>query len=738
LPKIGERKKISPSQNQGKVKISEISRRDFLKIGATAVGAGIVTSTLGTKAPLFASALPAEHVDREVDSCCQFCQVRCTTKVQVKDGRVVNVYGNPDNFWTGGAMCPKGKSMVELTYSPHRLLYPLIREGSKWKRISYQQGLDLVAERILNVREDFPDDYAHRVAMLEPLWESRESELAAKMALRLAGFPDLCSPGDTCIGSSATALRICMGSGVSPTTLDEILNAEIAVLFGANIAEIYPPYMRWINLAREKGVKIVYLDPRRTPTSNFCDLQLMPRPGTDGALVLGIIRVLIQENLYDRDYVTSHVNGFGELAQAAEPYTPERVSEITWIPANKVLNFARSLGRSKRTIVWMGGSISRYTNSMQTVRTIIALQAITGNLSGPGKGIMNVQGGKPGGAEEFEEIYRDPNLTPGLNFRKVLYNMKRGTVNVLLLNGSYRRYPDTNGVREAISKVDFVVYRGFFMDEEAQLAHLIIPATMVYESEGSQYGAQRQVVWRSRAIPRPGETVEDWRFYCDLGKRINKDAFPDVKRAEDIYESLRKVSPTWKGMPIERLRESPTGITWPCPSLDQPDTRGTLYPENRFLTADGKVQLNIPALGSIGWQEPKGSPKSDPKKGKEFPLIFTQGKVVQHWQHTYTNWSSYMAQFSEGNYVQAHPETVGGLGAKDGDWVFLETTIGKLRARLKLTKSILPGVVWTPSHPASASPVPENSGDSINSIIPNYWDKVSAQFNGFGCRLTKA
>ena len=735
---MGERKKISSSQNQGKVKIPEIDRRDFLKIGATAVGAGILSSTLGTKAPLFAAPLPAEYVDREVNSCCQFCQVRCTTRVQVKDGRVVNVYGNPENFWTGGAMCPKGKSMVELTYSPHRLLYPLMREGDKWKRISYQQALDLVAERILKVKEDFPDNYAHRVAMLEPLWESRESELAAKTALRLAGFPDLCSPGDTCIGSSATALRICLGSAVSPTTLDEILNAERAVLFGANIAEIYPPYMRWINLAREKGVKIVYLDTRRTPTSNFCDIQLMPRPGTDGALVLGIIRLLIKEDLYDRDYVASHVNGFEELTQAVEPYTPEKVAEITWIPAHEVVTFARSLGRSKRTIVWMGGSISRYTNSMQTVRVIVALQALTGNLSGPGKGIMNVQGGKPGGDEEFMEIYRDPNLAPRLNFRKVLYNMERGRVKVLLLNGSYRRYPDTNRVKAAISKVDFVVYRGFFMDEEAQLAHLIIPATMVYESEGSQYGAQRQVVWRNRVIPRPGQTVEDWRFYTDLGKKISGGAFPPVNSAEEIYELLRKVSPTWKGIPIERLKKSPTGITWPYPSPDQPETRGTLYPENRFLTPDGKVQLHIPALGPIRWKEPRGSPRSHPKNSSEFPLIFSQGKVVHHWQHTYTNWSSYMAQFSEGNYVQAHPETVRDLGFKDGDWVYMETGVGKLKARLKLSKSILPGVLWTPSHPSPASPVPGNSGSSINSIIPSYWDKVSAQFNGFGCRLTRA
>jgi formate dehydrogenase major subunit len=284
---------------------------------------------------------------------------------------VVNVYGNPDNFWTGGAMCPKGKSVVELTYSPHRILHPLIRKGEKWEKISYDSALKLVAEKILEIKKSYPEDYAHHLAMFEPLWESRESELAAKLAFNMAGFPDICSPGDACIGNTATTLRLCLGSGISPTTLKEILDTEILLLFGANIAEIYPPYMRWISLAKEKGVKIIHLDPRCTPTSNFSDIHIMPRPGTDGALVLGIIRILIEEDLYDKSYVDLHVNGFKELAEAAMPYTLKKVEEITWVPAEKVMALARMLGKSSQTIAWMGGSISRYTNAMQTVRLII-------------------------------------------------------------------------------------------------------------------------------------------------------------------------------------------------------------------------------------------------------------------------------------------------------------------------------------------------------------------------------
>jgi anaerobic selenocysteine-containing dehydrogenase len=721
-----------------KARNSGISRRDFMKAGALAVGGGVLSSSLGPRAIVFGAPLPSKYVDREVEGCCQFCQVRCTTKIQIKNDRVVNVYGNPENFWTGGAMCPKGKSMVELTYSPHRLLHPLLRDGDNWKQISYQDALNLVSERILKVKRDYPREYAHRVALFEPLWESRESELAANMALKLAGFPDFCAPGDGCIGNTAVTLRLCLGSANSPSTLDEILNTETLVLFGANIAEMYPVYTRWLDMARKKGVKIVFLDPRTTPTSNFCDFQLKPRPGTDGALTLGLIHILLEEDLYEHAYVDEHVDGFDDVVKAAESYTPEKVSEITWVPVGDIHMLAGILGKSKRTILWIGGSISRYTNAMQTARIIIALQAMTGNLSGTGKGIMNVQGGKPGGSEEFEEKYRARNLSYSLNFRKVLFNMSRKKLDVLFLNSSYRRYPDAHRVREAISNVDLVVYRGFFMDEEAQLAHLIIPGTMVFESEGSQYGTQRQVVWRNRAIPRLGETVEDWRFYTDLGKRICDGRFPPVNNAEEIYQLFFEEAPTWKGITLERLKESPTGITWPYPDATKPEARGTLYPDDRFLTPSGKVVLRIPALGPIRWEEPKGSPVGRKKDSGEYPLVFSQGKVAWHWQQTYTNWSSFMGQFSDGNYVVSHPKTVRDLDIKDGDRVYLETKIGKIEATLRVSELILPGIVWTPSHPSPANPVKGNTGETINTIIPFYWDKVSAQYNGFGCRLSKA
>jgi formate dehydrogenase (coenzyme F420) alpha subunit len=722
------------SEEKGKVRVS---RRTFLKIGA--LGAGAAALPALEKGPARAAGSDTvQRIDREVPSACEFCQVRCTTFVQVRDDRVVNVYGNPGNFWTEGGMCPKGQSMVELTYSPHRLLHPLKKVKSGWKKITYKEALDLTAEKILNVKKEFPDDYAHRVVLFASLWNSREAEVAAEQAMNLAGFPDICGTGETCIGSSSTALRLCLGSPNSTTTVDEMLNAELVLLFGANIAETYPLYIRWIDRAREKGTKVLYVDPRRTPTSNHCDEQIMGRPGTDGALALGLIRFLAKENLYDKAFVKAHVNGMDEVIAAAEAYTPEEVARITWIPAAKVEELARRLGTSKRTIFYLGGSISRYANGIQTIRALIALQAMTNNLGGPGKGIMNSQGGgKAGGRETFSGVKERDDLPPAFNFRKVITAMNRKQVKVLLLSSSYRRYPDLKRVRKAVSNVDFVVYRGFFMDEEASLSHLIIPPTTTYESAGSQWGGQRQVTWRDRIIPPAGETVADWRFYSDLGKKINGDAYPTVETAEEIYNLVRRDSDDWKGLTIERLRKDPTGIGWPCPSEEHPGTRGSMFPDNKFRNPDGKVEFRTPALGPVEWTEPEGSPYGEWEGKKKFPLVLIHGKVVQHWQQTFTAWSAYMAQFSDGNAVQIHTKTAKSIGLKDGDSAYLETEVGKIRVKVRVSELILPGIVCTSGYPTKESPYAGNKGEPINLVIPFYWDKVTAQYNGCGCRLAK-
>lgn len=727
--------KINASESLKK-KSTGITRRDFIKAGAAVAAGSALPVANGQAVSAKNATLPPTPLDRTVASFCMLCQARCALDVQVSGGKVINVYGRP-NEWTAGKMCPKGQSMVELTYHPDRQLHSMLRKGDSWQKISYKQAVELAAEKIIKVKTDFPDNYTHRLAVFAPLWESREGELAALMTFRMAGFPDFSHSGDTCIINAGIALDTCLGTMIAETTHDELPNAEVVVLFGANIAELYPTCMHWLQKAHDKGTKLIYIDPRKTPTGAQCDLVLRPRPGTDGALVMGILNYLISNDLYDKDYVKTHINGFELVSEPVKEYTIEKVAGITRLRPEEILNLYEILGRSRRTIAWISGAISRYTNGIQTARAIIAMQAITRNIAGTGKGILHFQSGKPGGGEAFEEKYSMPEMSTGLHFRKMLNLMERGYIKVLMMDASYRRYPDANRVRKAIGKVDFVIHRGFFQNDDFRISHLFIPGTMGFETEGSQYGLNRQVVWREKVIEPLGETVPEWRFYTDLGKLIHGDAYPNVQSPADIYELMRGMSPTWGGMSLDRLRESASGIIWPCPSPDGPDGRGTLFRGERFWTESGKIELYLPAMGPLAWTEPQGSPLGDDEDAKKFPLIFTQGKVVHQWQHSMTTWSRYMAQFSDGNSVRIHPETAQTLNLSEGDSALLETEVGSMPVKVTITGTVLPGVVWTPSYPDPGSSISGNAGQAVNSIIPGYWDKVGAQHNGFGCRLAK-
>jgi anaerobic selenocysteine-containing dehydrogenase len=715
-----------------------VSRRTFIKLGVTSLS-GALLSESGTDARAMgtASVPPNLAPERSVKSYCPFCQVRCTYQAQIRDGKIVSLIGEAGNRWTGGGMCPKGMSIVELVNSPHRITEPRLRTASGWQTISYAAAVDLVAEKLTAARAKHGPAVAQRLALTAPLWDCRESELAALMTLRLAGGVNVMHSGEVCISTASSMFSTLLGTGNSTTTVNQIVNAATVVLFGANISETYPPYSRWLDKARAAGVNILYVDCRKTQTSGFCSRQLMPLPGTDGVLALGAVKYFIDSGACDQDYVARTTTGFDTLAKDVAGYDPAKVASLTGLSPAEIEDFYRTLAASRRTIVWLGGSLSRYAGGSATIRAIIAMQAVLNNLAGPGKGLLTMEGGKPEGEDEFIDQACGPAPGSGVNFRRLLAAMKKGDVDVLFLNSSYRRYPDGNGVREALKSVGFVVHRGFFPTEELDVTHLFVPATFSPESQGSHYGAEKQVVWRDKCVDAPGSCVPDWQFYRDVGRKIAPDRYPKFDSPEELFELFRQTVPSWRGITLERLKASPDGVVWPAESEDAPERTGSLFPEDgRMLTANGRHDFAPKMLGPIVWSPPKGSPKG-PDRDEKYPLILIQGKIVTQWQQTLTNFAASLAQFSSGRYVLLHPDTARGLGIGQGEEVLLETAFGSVEARAELAGTILPGVVFTPSHFAGSSPFPQTRSTPINDILPNYWDRVSAQFNGLGCTLKK-
>lgn len=718
--------------------MSHLSRRQFIQLGlaATTLSPALAASLSSQGALQGAVAHAAEPGRvRSVKGFCPFCQVRCTWYAQVQNNTITSITGDSRNRWTGGAMCPKGLSLMELVQSPYRLVRPLLRVArgkEEWKAISYAEAIDLVAEKLGAALKK--SDGVKRVALTAPLWDCRESELAALMTLRKAGVVNVMPPGEVCISTASNVLNMLLGANTSTTTVDQITHAETLVLWGVNLSETYPPYTRWLDKARADGVDIVGVDCRATATTAWTKTRLMPLPGTDGALALGAIRHILETSSYSPEAIERLSTGFDLVQKGVAQWTPARVANTCGLPEAQIADFYAKLAKSRRTIIWMGGCLSRYTNGIQTVRSLITLQALRDNLIGSGRGVLTMEGGKPEGEKEFIDAVCGPVDGESINFRRLLASLKKGDMDVIFLNSSYRRYPDCNAVAEALKKAHFVVARGFFKTEEMDVADLFVPAAFGPESAGSHYGAEKQVVWRDKCVDAPGECVSDWQFYRDIGRKLFPD-YPDFSDPAELCDRFCATVPSWQGMSVDSLRASPDGIVWPLPRKDAQERTGSIFTD-KVHTENGKIPFNHKLLGNYTWTAPKGSPYG-PDFDPNFPLVLTQGKVVTQWQQTVTNFAASLAQFSSGRTVQVHPETAQSCGVANNDRVLLETSLGGIEARAVVTPTIRPGVVFTASHFAESSPHAQTRSKAINSILPNSWDRISAQFNGVGCRLVK-
>lgn len=715
------------------------TRRHFLKLSAALLAGG--AAVVGKESPAHGmgfSANTAQGPVREVKGYCPFCQVRCTYQARVRDGRVLSLTGEKGNDWTGGAMCPKGMSIVELMESPYRITEPMRRNArGEWERISYAEAVTMVADRMAAVMKEHGKAAANRIAMTMPLWDCRESEIAALMTLRIAGSVHAMPPGESCVSSASNMLGLMTGVNCGSTKVDEVLKAETLVLWGANVCDLYPPYSRWLEAARAKGVNILYLDPRQTRTSLLANRQWRPLPGTDGALAIGAIRYLLETGGVDEERARAQIEDYDTLSEDVAAFTVEKVAAVTGLPADEITQLYALLAQSRRTIVWLGGSLSRYTNGIIGLRAIILLQALRDNLIGEGRGMLTFQSGKPAGDEDFVDHYFGETKTPKMNFRRLRNTMEKGQLDILFLNSSYRRYPDSKGVRKAIDKVPFVVHCGFFLTEETEAADLFVPATFGPESQGSGYGNEQQVVWREKMVQAPGSCAPSWQFYRDIGRKLDPERYPDFKDPEALYRLFSALVPSWKGMPIERLRQAPGGLIWPLPTLDAQESRGSVFTEGRLLTPSGTMKARDTLFGKLSqWDFPKGSPLGK-DRNEGFPLVLTQGKQLWHWQQTLTNFSRAVAQFSNGRFICVHPDTARHLGLAQNDRVLLETAMGGLEGWIDITDHVLPGTIFTPSNVNATTPLSENRGEHISSILPNYWDRISCQHNGVGCRLKK-
>lgn len=502
-------------------------------------------------------------------------------------------------------------------------------------------------------------------------------------------------------------LAATFGSGAMTNSIEEIDNADMLLVIGSNTTEAHPVIGSAMKRAvKFNGTKLVVVDPRLTELAERSMIHLKPKFGTDVAYINGLMNVIISEGIYDKEYVEGRTEGFEELKKAVEKYTPEYVEEITGIPADKLREVARIYATSEKAMIFYTMGITQHTTGTDNVKSVANLAMLTGHVGkestgvNPLRGQSNVQGAcdmgclpnfYPGYQKTTDEAVKAkfekawgvglPDGV-GLTIVEIMHATHEGEIKGLYVMGEnpVLSDPDSNFVRSALEKADFLVVQDIFMSETAELADVILPAATFVEKEGSLTNSERRVQLWHKAIEPIGDSRPDWEIICDISSRMGYEM--NYESPAQVMDEIAKLTPIYGGMSYDRLGGE--GLQWPCLDKEHPGTK--------FLHK-GKFSRGLGLFHAIEFKPPYELPDD------EYPFILSTGRMLYHF-HTGT-----VSRRSEGinelvpeGTVDINPADAKELGLSDGEMAEVSSRRGKVVVKVKLSKRSPKGSVFMTFH----------------------------------------
>lgn len=664
-------------------------------------------------------------------SYCGLCHPRCGMLLHIDNGKVVKITGDPDHPISRGTLCERGRLMLDHIYHEDRLNYPLKRVGERgegrWERVTWDQALDEVAEKLAKLKDEYG---AETLAFTHGT--KRTYHWDCRRFFNLFGSPNTCGVNTICMCPSYATEYATYGGMVMGS---EVAGAKCVVMWGCNASKsnpvgLYPQIVH----ARKNGAKVMVIDPRRTKEAEKADMWLKIRPGTDLALMLGWIRYIIKNDLYDREFVANWTVGFEELKVAVESYTPERVAEITTVPADLVVESARMYATVSPAVIPFGLGLDKQgINSTQCARGRAILRAITGNLEVPGGDIFSMAGevGKIRDLEYLElndlipESQRAKQLGvreypffgfPGwernsaankklpegyvaapeawhsnlAHVREVMRAIRTGkpypvTAAITLANNPLLALPNTKQVFEALKALQLYVVMDYYMTPSAAMADYVFPASTTVE-QPELWLTSGFCMPCSQGIDPLHERRNSYDFYRGLGMRLGQEDYWPWETMKDVYDHC--LEPI--GLTFEQL-EKQNGV------LGHREYRQ--YEKYGFGTPSGKVELKSSIFEELGadplpeYHEPVWSPQGSPDLAKDYPLILITGSRFMPMYHSEQRQIEKARKKVPDPLVSIHPETAEKLGLEEGDWAVISTPLGSIRQRVKITDVMQPGMV---------------------------------------------
>ena len=683
-----------------------------------------------------------------VPTVCPYCGAGCGFFIAVEKEHATGIEYMPDHPASEGALCPKGNAALEIIYHPERLRTPLRKKGDGWERISWDMALELVAKGLGSALKRYGPD---SIGFLSSSKCSNEENYLFEKLARSIGCRNVDSCARLCHAPSVVGLNRTLGAAGMTNPIPDIANSKCIFIIGSNLAENHAVLSRWVHRARDAGATVIVADPRRTHTSWMADIFLPLKPGTDVALLNGLAHVIIKEALVNRSYIEKHTRGFEDLVAATAEYTPQRVADVTGVPASDIVRAARSYATSQASVILYSMGITQHTTGTENVQAIANLALICGQLGRKGTGIMplrgqnNVQGACDMGAlAEFYPGYRkadDPEtirlfetgwgieglpLGKGLTATEMIEKAgeagergergegEEGRLRAMYIMGEdpANSEPCSHNAQKALEALDFLVVQDIFMTSTAKLADVVLPAAVWAEKEGSYTSTERRVQWSSKAIEPPGSALSDLDIICRVAGRMGLDfSYPD---AASVLAEINRLVPQYGGISRDRL--GPQGLIWPCPDTSHP---GTPILHGGGFKLDGGRAAIVPVQ-----YRPAAETVSS-----EYPFVLTTGRVaVHHNAGSMTRRSPSLQKREPDLFLELNPKDAQQLDVADGDEVTVASLRGEAVAVARLTDGMKRGVVFMPFHFPGTNILTSEFADS-EARIPEY--KVSA------CKITR-
>ena len=658
--------------------------------------------------------------DRQVDSVCPYCGVGCQLTFNVRNDRIVSVHGRngPANQ---GRLCVKGRYGFDYIHHPHRLTTPLIRRDdapksaaltldpaqpmSHFREATWEEALDRAAAGLMRIRER---DGANALAGFgSAKGTNEEAYLVQKLVRTGFGTNNVDHCTRLCHASSVAALLENIGSGAVTAPFAECANADAIIVIGANPTVNHPVAATFIKNAANAGAKLYVLDPRGQALDRHAAEALHFHPGSDVALLNAMIHTIIEESLYDADYVATRTEGFEQLKAATAAATPEAMAPICGIDASRIRNVARGFARARRGIIFWGMGVSQHVHGTDNARCLISLALLTGNVGKPGTGLHplrgqnNVQGASDAGLipmffpdyravtdpqarAEFERHWGAPLAAEqGLTVVEITQAAYEGRIQGMYIMGENPAMsdPDQHHARAALAKLEHLVVQDLFLTETAAFADVVLPASAFPEKDGTVTNTDRRVQMGRAAVPLPGDARQDWWIIQQIAQRLGLDW--DYRHPRDVYAEMGRVMRSLDHIPWDRLdRES--AVTYPCTAAD---AKGQ----------DVIFEYGFPTASGLGRMTPAAILPPDERPDEAFPMVLTTGRLLEHW-HTgsMTRRSSVLDRLEPVAEVHLNPDDLGALGAKPGDVVQVATRRGEVSLSARSDAAVPAGMVFMP------------------------------------------